>query len=831
MANLTDIRSSWSTGASEGGVNVYATKEDLPTSGLTSGDQAYVTSNSRFYISNGSGWYNVALVNATPALTISPTGVIELSTEGTATTITLTATDSDNAVDGLTFSVESDGSFAGLASLSQDSSVFTITPLSQDSATTSSATLTFKASDGISFGTGDRTLSLTFAIQNSRYTTLLLKADTTKSDAQTDLSSNASTVGEVNQVFSTAHTPYHPGGYSTYFDGNDEIEVTEDSDEFEFGTSDYTIEWWFNVNTISGVQCMVTNSEPTDWQGCWYGLNNANLYILHGNGSNTWNIKTGSAVETNRWYHIAVVNNSGTISVYLDGSTTTSGISNYSQPYTWTDGNNAFHIGGRTTAANQHVTGHIRDVRIVKGTAVYTSNFTPPDEPLTAITNTSLLLCHLPYIADGSSNSLATAVSGNPETKRFGPYDHLAYSRTDHGGSVYFYGTDDYLTVDGGYLTTNTTWWNSSGFTLEVWLYKHNTNDVTIWDNRIGGNTNGFLFKTHSGGFYLYSNNADRAVNLGTNPVNIWTHVALVCSGTTGKIFQDGVQVGSDFTVPNTASYSYFGRSQNTIGAIQYTPRGAGTDYNGYMSDLRISSGSRYTGTFTPPTTAFADDGTTIFLTCKNQHDIWDANSNHVMVTNGNVTASNTQRKFNTSSAIYFDGSGDWIDLNAAAKYKFEPLGNDFTFEWWWYPTTLSQRQWFFHTATDYWLGVDFQNSSGRGLGMWASSNGSSWNLLDADNGGNGISNTNPTLNAWNHIAYTRNGNTFTLWLNGTSIVSVSSITASIVDRSSQAKVIGSWAATNHQFPIVGYIQDFRWTNGLARYTSSFTPPTAEFDG
>ena len=145
MANLTDIRSSWSTGASEGGVTVYATKEDLPTSGLTSGDQAYVTGNSRFYISNGSGWYNVALVNATPALTISPAGIIELSTAGTATTITLTGTDSDNAVDGLTFSVESDGSFAGLASLSQDSSVFTITPLSEDSTKTTASTITFKA--------------------------------------------------------------------------------------------------------------------------------------------------------------------------------------------------------------------------------------------------------------------------------------------------------------------------------------------------------------------------------------------------------------------------------------------------------------------------------------------------------------------------------------------------------------------------------------------------------------------------------------------------------------------------------------------------------------
>ena len=112
-----------STADGSGGVTVYATKEDLPSSGLTSGDQAYVTANRRFYISNGSGWYNVALINATPTLTISPAGAIELSKEGASTVITLTGADSDNAIAGLTYSVESDGSFAGLGTISQDSSV------------------------------------------------------------------------------------------------------------------------------------------------------------------------------------------------------------------------------------------------------------------------------------------------------------------------------------------------------------------------------------------------------------------------------------------------------------------------------------------------------------------------------------------------------------------------------------------------------------------------------------------------------------------------------------------------------------------------------------
>jgi hypothetical protein len=145
------------------GLSVYSTLDSLPTSALTSGDQAFVSENNRIYVSNGSGWYNIALLNATPTLSINPSGAVTLAVDGvTPTVITLTGTDSDNADASLTYSVESDGSFADIATLSQDSSVFTITPLAEGSATPGSSTLTFKVSDGISFGSGTTQFSLTF---------------------------------------------------------------------------------------------------------------------------------------------------------------------------------------------------------------------------------------------------------------------------------------------------------------------------------------------------------------------------------------------------------------------------------------------------------------------------------------------------------------------------------------------------------------------------------------------------------------------------------------------------------------------------------------------
>ena len=160
--------------------------DSLPSSNLTAGDTAYVAATNRFYLSNGNGWYNVALVNVTPSLTISPSGAIALNNDGTPTTITLTGQDSDNAI--LTFSVESDGSFLGLGTIAQDSSVFTITPFSSDSATQTSSTLTFKVTDGVGIGSGTTALSLTFSISNSQYTTFLTKADAAATDNQVDAS-------------------------------------------------------------------------------------------------------------------------------------------------------------------------------------------------------------------------------------------------------------------------------------------------------------------------------------------------------------------------------------------------------------------------------------------------------------------------------------------------------------------------------------------------------------------------------------------------------------------------------------------------------------------
>jgi len=93
--DVLDISGAISAGA---GVTVYATADDLPTTGLTAGDEAFVSGSNRLYISNGTGWYSIGLVNTNPAITSvedpsTNTTPFTLATDGSALVLTITAAD------------------------------------------------------------------------------------------------------------------------------------------------------------------------------------------------------------------------------------------------------------------------------------------------------------------------------------------------------------------------------------------------------------------------------------------------------------------------------------------------------------------------------------------------------------------------------------------------------------------------------------------------------------------------------------------------------------------------------------------------------------------
>ena len=145
------------------GFTFYSTLDSLPSS-PDAGTLAFVEANTRMYLNDGNGWYSIAAVNLSPSLTLSPDGAITLASDGSASTVTITATDTDDPSAILSYSVESDGNMLATGTtITQADNVFTITPITQASGgVAGNFTLSFKVSDQIDEAVANKSFSLTF---------------------------------------------------------------------------------------------------------------------------------------------------------------------------------------------------------------------------------------------------------------------------------------------------------------------------------------------------------------------------------------------------------------------------------------------------------------------------------------------------------------------------------------------------------------------------------------------------------------------------------------------------------------------------------------------
>jgi len=173
-------------------------------------------------------------------------------------------------------------------------------------------------------------------------------------------------------------------------------------------------------------------------------------------------------------------------------------------------------------------------------------------------------------------------------------------------GSMYFDGSGDYLKFP--QFNTPQLAMGSADWTVECWLYPLASSQAIIFggqsDNATAAGSAYGLFVNTATTSDVYYNGAN---GLGTTtpyaPVGQWTHIAWVRSGTSLKMYTNGVQTGSS-TLPagaviNTGTATY----PTSIGASSI-----GSNYfNGYIDDFRFTKGvARYTGNFIPPKVAFA---------------------------------------------------------------------------------------------------------------------------------------------------------------------------------------------------------------------------------
>jgi len=293
----------------------------------------------------------------------------------------------------------------------------------------------------------------------------------------------------------------------------------------------------------------------------------------------------------NAWHHVAVSRTGSSVYLWIDGvQSGSTGSSSQNFNAGATNGMIVGSYGGDPTGGG-HFSGYIADVRIVNGTGLYSSSFTPPTAPLSAVSNTSVLLkmqnagivdsAMMIDLFTGGSAQISTSV------KKYGT------------GSLSFNGSTDYLKIP---PTVNLSL-GTGNFTFECWVYFNSVASGSIISNsNTGGNIlNGLNIYLSSSGTLLVYGPSVSGTTTTTVATGQWYHIAVTRTTNTFTLWKDGVSQGT-FTDSGSISGTDTTRPF-TIGEFGLYNSGY---LNGYIDDLRITSGyARYTSNFTPSTTAF----------------------------------------------------------------------------------------------------------------------------------------------------------------------------------------------------------------------------------
>jgi hypothetical protein len=637
------------------------------------------------------------------------------------------------------------------------------------------------------------------------YNSLLLPGDGTnlaQNNTFLDGSTNNFAITRNGNTTQGTFSPYGPN-WSNYFDGaGDSLQAPSGSSIS--GTGDFTAECWIYPTAVPGTYNVIGCSD-TSGGLTMFGLN-ANGTIFMGRSLIDVQATTANSLSYNTWNHIAVSRFSGTVRLFING------VQGYSGSITTNYNAGVVRLGTDGGGSALPYTGYVSNFRIVPGTALYTTAFTPSTTPLTAIAGTSLLTSQSNRFIDNSTNAFAITVNGNTNIQRFSPFSPTqAYSAGTIGGSAYFDGNSDYLNVP-----DNDSWALGNNFTIECWVYFTTTSGIQQFINQRASPSDAWQF------LYNYPNSGDLtfkfadgnvAINRTWSPtVGQWYHIAVTRSSNTWYLFANGVQLGAtatnSTTFPNIAASVWVGTLQNPTAE----------SFVGYMCDMRVVKSSVYTSAFTPPTAPLTAVANTQLLLSNTNGGIIDNAMINNLETVGNAQISTTQSKFGSSS-MAFDGTGDYLTQPSSQNFNFG--SGNFTMEGWFYQTGLSSS----------YPGIVSNPLAWGNAGAWSvlSSHASSgvrklqFHCYNYDaNNPLLLGTTSLSDNTWYYFAVTRSGTTFRLFLNGT-VEATATFSGSVTSVSS-GLVVG---INQTAYAFQGYIDDLRITKGYARYTTTFTPPTA----
>jgi hypothetical protein len=622
---------------------------------------------------------------------------------------------------------------------------------------------------------------------------------TAQSNRFVDASANAFSITPSGTPSVQAFSPFvptvtTPTTYSNYFDGTGDY-LSSSSANYT-ATGDFTAEAWFYATSNPSFGGIINTRPQSNTTGWAINLDSSQKIRFYINGTD---FPAGyTSYNLNQWYHVALVRSGSTVTGYVNGISV--GTTTNSSTTTTTD-----LVIGRfySDLDNYYLNGVVSNARFVNGTALYTTNFTPPNAPFpTGTTNQQLLTCQASTLIDSNTYTTAKTITANGNVRPVSsptPFPakvdqttlNSAYSTSLIGGSGYFDGTGDYL---------NSTITALGDFTVECWAYFTTAASKTILTIGDGATTSGFELYTNSSSYIVMGNSTG---SVSTSPTtlkaNQWYYFAATRSGSTITAYVNGVSIG-------TANMGSTTLSTTIRVGVEYYSSTLAQYFTGYIGSLRISNTVRTGLVNSAPIAPYTSDANTVYLLNYTNGGIFDNTAKNVLETVGNAQISTTQSKWGGSS-LKSAASTDYLTGKSIALG-----GGDFTIECWVYPTSFPGSQ----NAVLSFGTSDLTSTCIVYLG-------SAGQLAFYNNSIVATSTSTASANTWTHITIVRVSGTVKLFVNGIQDGSGSN-SNNISDVNLQV-FRGFGGITT---PIIGYIDDLRITKGVARYTTNFTPPTSQ---
>jgi len=468
---------------------------------------------------------------------------------------------------------------------------------------------------------------------------------------------------------------------SVQFDGSGDALNVSSSDDFSFGTGDFTVEAWVLANAYSGSHQVISITDGTEnWQ-----------FFRHSGGTLRWNSRgTGDGatvaynadedLEIGTWHHIAATRNNNTLRLFKNGILVGT-FGGYTSDLTLSTSGPSIGIWDGDNSSEPW-NGHISNVRVIKGKALYTANFTPPTRELEVIPNTVLLACQSTTKADEEKTGKTITINGNAVANELTP--GLLTNVVKSGGSsaitgsVEFDGTGDYLSL----ADSDDFYFEDHKFTVECWTYTglDVTSVHTILAQWGSGTDRNIEFDYRGDAskvwrfYYRTSSTTEFVSSIDPVEPNSWYHLAAVADGTNLKLYVNGVLQETN---------AIAGNAQNsTDNFLIGTYQGTLNYYNGFISNLRVIKGTAlYTSNFIPPTRKLTKLPGTVLLCCQDSNDPTTEATGKTITGYGNLEQDPpelvTDGGFD-SAANWSSAGADWTISGGVATISSADSGYDF---------------------------------------------------------------------------------------------------------------------------------------------------------